>query len=347
MRFNFLKGLVSSALFCSFYANARFLQTSHFRCKHIRSICNKCVENSYGFVTELEIKNNAYIEHEVLSNLYGLEKLSICGEQKYIEQYHLNEIATLQSLKELHLASSSFESTQFDMSVLESNTELSYLELSGFNSASCETMNFGGFYKMKTLDVSKFSLTQSNIYEISRLRKLNKMMIEINERFRQLDISFLKKMRCLKSLYVSSQESSQIQSETFASTFEGFTYLTDLQLKSIRLSETDIRTISGFNKLTKLSMTDCDFGNAGISYLNRLEKLKYFKLSKAHNIRGQTLVNKSLVKSEYQVSGGSFCIAQKMKGISSFTLNQYNYCNSSYQSSSKTSVVNKKGFFSY
>jgi len=344
MRFNYFKRLINSALFCSFYVNARVIQTSQLCCHHLIDISKSCKENSYGFVSELEVKENAYIGSGVISSLYGLKKLSICGEQNFIQQYHLNEISTLESLNELHLASFSFSDTQFDMSVLENNTELTYLELSGFNDDSCESMNFGGFYKMKTLDVSKFSLTQSNINEISRLRRLNKMMIQIDENFSKLDISLLKTMKCLKSLYVSSEENNEIQYKSFASSFKGFNYLTELQLNSIKLSQTDINAIAGFNKLINLSMTNCDFSNSGISNLNRLDKLKYFKLTQARNIRGQTLTNKSLVKSEYQVSGGEFCIAQKMKGISSFTLNQYNYCNSKYQSSSKTTITSKKGF---
>jgi len=326
MRFNFLKGLIGSALLYSLNVNARVLQTSNYSCHHFISIYESCKENSYGFVSELVIKENAYIESGVISSFIGLEKLVISGSQKYIQQYHFNEISSLTSLRELHLTSASFSSIQFDMSVFRKNTALSYLELSGFNSESCRSMSFKGLQNIQTLDVSKFSLSQNNIIEISKLEKLNKMMIQINDSFSKLDISALKRMRCLKSLSISYEERKSLHYQSFASSFEGFSYLTELQLNSIKLSHADITAISNLTRLTNISMINCDFSNSGISSLNRLDSLRYFKITKAHNIKAQTLVNKSLIKSEYQVSRGELCIAKKMSALSSSTLNKYSYC---------------------
>jgi len=345
MRFNYLKGLISSALCCSIYANARVLQTSHIRCVELIDIYKICKENSYGIITELEIRENAYIRHGLISRLNGLEKLVISGEQSFFQQYYLNEISSLTYLKELRLTSSTFSSSLFDMSVISRNTNLSYLELSGFNSASTSSMSFRGLNNLETLNLSNYGqITQENIYEISEITRLNKMMIQIDDSFSLLDISALKAKKSLTSLYVNYKESNayhRFQYSSLASAFEGFIYLNTLQLNSVKLSQSDITAISSLTSITNLSMINCDFNNAGISSLDNLNKLKYFKLLRAHNIRGQTLTNKSLVKAEYQVSRGEFCITKKMNSLSPFTLDQYNYCKSTYKSSSSYTSQNQ------
>eukprot|EP00833_Pecoramyces_ruminatium_P006844 jgi/Orpsp1_1/1180876/evm.model.c7180000074972.1 len=71
MRFNYFKGLLSSALFFAFYANAQEYQDG---CNKAKKIAKRCEEDQYGYVTEL-IQGNVNVKKGELSHLlFGIEK---------------------------------------------------------------------------------------------------------------------------------------------------------------------------------------------------------------------------------------------------------------------------------
>jgi len=339
MRFNYLKGLISSSLFCSLYVNAAVFQ---YRCENLISIYKSCKEDINGFISELVIKENAYIEKGLISCLEGLQSIIFSGEQKYIGQSHLEEISTLESLREFHLTDSSFISnTNLDFSVFEGNSHITILDIVGYD----KTIKFRNAKEGTVLDLKNYKINQVIINKISKLKKLYKLKIQIDDNFRQLDISSLKSMPSLKSLEISCDEIKDFHYNDFKSIIEGFVNLTELHLDSFKLSQDDIIAISSLIKLTNLSMTNCDFSNSGISSLNNLKRLRYFTLTQAQNIKGQTLINKSLKKTEYDISHGEFCISQDMEDITVETRRNLKFCKHSYISS--TSSTSSTRFINY
>jgi len=131
MILNYLKGLTIATLFCSLCVNAGVI--AEMTCSDIVTICSSCIQNSYGHVIELVLKENIQVEEGFFSSFNYLEKLTFTGEQRYIEQYHLQEISYITTLLELYLESSVFTSSQYNMNIFENSSSLSVLEVAGIN----------------------------------------------------------------------------------------------------------------------------------------------------------------------------------------------------------------------
>jgi len=307
MRFNYLKELLSSALVCALCVNA-----NESRCPDVSL---RCAANSNGQITELELKNNAVFDAKYFSTLTSIEKLTISGEQKYIQQSHFNEIATSTTLKELHLTYNSASITNIDMTVVKKISSLTYLEVS----ESCaKHINFNEMTNIKELDVSKVSLDQKMVNDIVKMPKLGKMHLCLDNKFNKLDIKGLKSKKTLTSIEFNSKERSSAKYINFKNSFKGFTYIKELNLNYVKLTETDIKDISGLNQIQTISCGNCNFSSASIEPLDKLANLQNFKLKEAKDIKGGTLTNKSLVKAEYGISSSSsnnFCMKSNSRGI--------------------------------
>jgi len=346
MKFNYLKGLISSALLCSFYVNANDLSCGGVK---VKDIYDQCVEDSSGHIKELKLKSNAHVEVGIFKSLTTVEKLTISGEQNYIQQYHFNEISTMTSLKEIHLTYSSTVSTKVDMTVIKKNENISYLELSD---STVNNIKITEMKSIKELNVSEVSLTQSFVNDVGKLPRLNKMSIGIDKHVNQLDFKSFKSMTTLTSLEVDYKESRETNVIDFKGSFKGFTHLTELKLNSVKLSKTDIEDISSITSLKTISFNKCNFSHSNIYSLNKLPRLKNFELLGAQDIEGETLTNSSLEKSEYQVASGSakkFCISKNAKAISKKTRNGLKQCNSEsngYASSASYSHTSSNDYYS-
>jgi len=95
----------------------------------IISICSQCVENSFGQITELVIKENVELEEGFFSALTALEKVTISGYQQSITQSTLVELTTIKTLKEVYFESEAFASSQYNMSIFEKCSNLSIVKI--------------------------------------------------------------------------------------------------------------------------------------------------------------------------------------------------------------------------
>jgi len=163
MRFNYFKELISSALLYALCVKG---------CKETKFFASKCVPNANGQIIELELKNNAVVDAKYFSTLTSIEKLTISGEQKYIQQSHFNEIATRTTLKEIHLTYTSVSINKIDMTVLKKNKNLSYLEVSD----SCaKRIRFAEMNYVKELFISNVNLTQNMVNDMAKISNLKKV----------------------------------------------------------------------------------------------------------------------------------------------------------------------------
>jgi len=306
MRFNYFKELISSALLYALCVKG---------CKETKFFASKCVPNANGQIIELELKNNAVVKAGYLSSLTSIEKLTISGEQKFIQQYHFNEIATSTTLKEIHLTYTSVSSSNIDMTVLKKNVNLYYLEVS----ESCaKHIKFNEMTNIRELNISKVSVTQKMMDEIVKIPKLSKMSICLDSKFNKLDIKGLKSKKTLTSIEFNYKESSSAKYIDFKNSFKGFTNVKELKLNYVKLTETDIKDISGLSQIQSITLNECNFSHSSIQPLNNLGNLNTFELKEAKDIKGETLTNKSLIKAEYGISSSSsnnFCMNSNSKGI--------------------------------
>eukprot|EP00833_Pecoramyces_ruminatium_P018744 jgi/Orpsp1_1/1192776/evm.model.d7180000095819.1 len=170
MRFNYFKGLLSSALFFAFYANAQEYQDG---CNEAKKIAKRCEEDHYGYVTELEFKENVNVKKGELSHLlFGIEKLIIDDSQDSLQQYHYDEIANLDNLRELHLNFFNSGSKKLNMNVFKDLKFLSYLDLAHYYPDNLNEINLKGFNNIKKLNLFYTYLTQTILNDVGKLKNL-------------------------------------------------------------------------------------------------------------------------------------------------------------------------------
>jgi len=137
MKLFYLKGLIFIALLCSLCVNAKAIlpkgRKGERRCKDIKRYCKRCRENAFGQVIDIEFVNNVIIEREFFTYLTHLEKVTFSGEQRYIQQYSLEEISVISTVTEVYLNSTTFTSSQYNMTIFQKCTKLTVFQVSGKN----------------------------------------------------------------------------------------------------------------------------------------------------------------------------------------------------------------------
>jgi len=204
---------------------------------------------------------------------------------------------------------------KIDMTVLKKNKNLSYLEVSD----SCaKRIRFAEMTNIKELNVSKVNLTQKMVNDIVRIPRLSKMHLCLDNKFNKLDIRGIKSKKTLTSVEFNYKESSSAQYTSFSNTFKGFTNVKEMKFNFVKLNETDIKAIAGLNQVQSISFNKCNLSNAAISPFNNLKNLHTFELKEVKNVKGETLTNASLQKTEYNIisnGNNNFCMNNKSKGI--------------------------------
>eukprot|EP00833_Pecoramyces_ruminatium_P000361 jgi/Orpsp1_1/1174393/evm.model.c7180000049923.1 len=179
MRFNLLNGLIGSALFYFSSVKAQEYQDS---CNKIKDITTKCVEDDYGYITEITIN----------------------GGQPYITQDDINEIATLVSLEEINFNFGRDRSkNNLDINVLKNLVNLTYLNLNFYTGE----INLKGFNSLKTLDLLfYYKLNQSIIDDLGELPELENFHIlgehEKRENRKKLGNHLLKGFKNIDTLFL-------------------------------------------------------------------------------------------------------------------------------------------------
>eukprot|EP00833_Pecoramyces_ruminatium_P017163 jgi/Orpsp1_1/1191195/evm.model.d7180000084076.1 len=142
MRFTLLNGLISSALFYAACVKAQEYQDG---CNRIKKFASKCEEDHYGYVTELQLRDDVKVKEDFFESLIGLEKLTITSSQEYLTQNDFDGISTIVTLEDLQI-NISRQNNELDTSVFKNNPNLIHLNLNGFNGK----VGFEGFQKLKT-----------------------------------------------------------------------------------------------------------------------------------------------------------------------------------------------------
>eukprot|EP00833_Pecoramyces_ruminatium_P018738 jgi/Orpsp1_1/1192770/evm.model.d7180000095748.1 len=197
MRFNHVKGLLTSALFCAFYANAQEYQNECNKLNEDKQITSECKEDHYGFITEMDLIINAEVDEGVFADLTSLEKLSIMDKQANLVDYNYEEIASLPNLQELHL---NCNRCIDDINIFKNLKNLSYLDLSYYDGENLKRLtslhiqgkrdkhtyyfdllenNLEGFTNLKKLSLSHIGLSEKDINNIAAMKKLEELKFEI------------------------------------------------------------------------------------------------------------------------------------------------------------------------
>eukprot|EP00833_Pecoramyces_ruminatium_P018577 jgi/Orpsp1_1/1192609/evm.model.d7180000094593.1 len=248
MRFNHVKGLLTSALFCAFYANAQEYQNECNKLNEGRQITSECKEDHYGFITEMALTTNVEVDEGVFADLTSLEKLTIFDRQANLVDYNYEEIASLPNLTELHL---NCERCIDDINVFKKLKNLSYLDLRYYDGE----VDLDGFKNLKKLDLTYRELEQEQINDIGKLSNLEELSIQLDYGTINYDLKPIKNLKRLTSLHIQGEEDERTYYLGLSeSNLEGFTNLKKLSLSHISLSEKDISNIASMKKLESLKL---------------------------------------------------------------------------------------------
>eukprot|EP00833_Pecoramyces_ruminatium_P009821 jgi/Orpsp1_1/1183853/evm.model.c7180000086939.1 len=168
MKFNYIKGFISSALFCVLCVNAKEQQIS---CSSLKDVKFRCIENQNGEVTYLSLKNDITLEKGFIAGLTSIKSLHFNRLNGGLKQYHIDEISTLTNLENLSLNhyDESEGDEKIDLTVLKNLEDLSTLHVNDFNSE----FSIKGLKNLKELHLYYSNITPSLLNDIGEFEKID------------------------------------------------------------------------------------------------------------------------------------------------------------------------------
>jgi len=217
-------------------------------------------------IKELNVLDYCVIEKNFFSSMKNLKKLIIDGVQT-IKQSHLDEISTLSNIEEINFSFFNENDTKVDLNVLKKLSKLSKLDLTFYRG----NINIHGFKSLKILNLQDQTITQTIINDIGEFSKLEELYITFDEKTKNLDLSPLKKLSNLSSLYINGlNEKYDHHKELGNSVLKGFNNIKKLYLERFILNQSDINDIASLSQLKEIEFNFCYLRNGTIDALKNL-----------------------------------------------------------------------------
>jgi len=227
-------------------------------------------------IKELKISGDyVNVDKYFIRNFKNLNKLSIEGRHNFRQSF-MDEIVYL-PLEEIHFNFSNED--ELDMNVLRNLESLYILDVNYFS----EKINLHGFKYLRSLNLGYKPITQSIINDIGDISRLEALFMSIDSNFGYLDLSPLKRVKSLITLYISGINiESDEQKELAKNTLRGFDSVIKLYFENIIFYQRDINDMATLPNLREIEFDLCYLINGDIDVLKNIPNLNLRDLNELH-----------------------------------------------------------------